>query len=292
MNLLPHAFGLQCARPERLNAGHAPGGTRPARPGAAVASLAHHTFLEAVRDKVLYLLLFFGIFVFGASRLLAPLALGEGRRLTIDLGFTAISAFGCLMTIFVGHQLIFREIERKTMYFLLSRPLRRWEFVAGKYLGLASVLGLSVMVMGALLGLLLGIVPGGAESLAFASFAGAVGLAVLEMTILAALAVLLAAVCSPYVAGLLTLGVWLIGHGSGDLKTWLQHESSPAISALAAAAAWVVPRLDLYGDVAPVLHGVAYPPAQLGWAACYAVLYATTALLAAALVLVRREFTL
>ena len=112
-----------------------------------IRALAWNTFLQAVRDRVLYLLLFFGLFVFGAARLLSPLALGEGRRITLDLGFASLSAFGCLIAIFVGHQLIFREVERKTLYFLFARPLSRSQFVWGKYLGLCLTLACSVVLM-------------------------------------------------------------------------------------------------------------------------------------------------
>jgi hypothetical protein len=250
-----------------------------------VGALAHATFLEAVRDRVLYLLLFFGLFVFGASRLLAPLALGEGRRITLDLGFTAISAFGCLAVIFVGHQLIFREVERRTLFFLFARPLRRFEFVWGKYFGLLGVLAASVALMGGMLAVVLRI-----SGYAFGwSFLGALALAFGELTVLAGVAVLFASVTSPVLAGLLTLAAWVIGHGSGDLQELLVSTASPAAAAAIRAVGWVVPRLDLYHDILPVLGGHDYPTPQLLLGAAYAVAYATAALAAASLVLRRRE---
>jgi ABC-type transport system involved in multi-copper enzyme maturation permease subunit len=253
-----------------------------------VSAISWHTFLEAVRDRVLYLLLFFGIFVFGASRLLSPLALGEGRRITLDLGFTAISCFGCLTAIFVGHQLVFREVERKTLYFLFARPLRRAEFVWGKYLGLLLTLGAAVALMGAILAAILL-----ASGYAFGpAFAAALWMGFLELAILAAVAVLLASVTSPVLAGLLTLGVWLIGHGSGDLQLLLRSSDAPAVQAAVGAFSCIVPRLDLYNDILPVLHQEMYPATQLSYGLLYAVCYATAALLGAALVLARRELAL
>jgi ABC-type transport system involved in multi-copper enzyme maturation permease subunit len=250
-----------------------------------VGALAHATFLEAVRDRVLYLLLFFGLFVFGASRLLAPLALGEGRRITVDLGFTAISAFGCLAVIFVGHQLIFREVERRTLFFLFARPLRRAEFVWGKYLGLLAVLAAAVALMGGMLAAVLAV-----SGYAFGwSFLGALFLAFGELTVLAAVAVLFATVTSPVLAGLLTLAAWVIGHGSGDLQALLVSTASPGAAAAIRAVGWVVPRLDLYHDILPVLGGHGYPAGQLLLGAAYAVAYATAALVGASLVLRRRE---
>lgn len=252
---------------------------------AAVSALAHATFLEAVRDRVLYLLLFFGLFVFGASRLLAPLALGEGRRISLDLGFTAISAFGCLAVIFVGHQLIFREVERRTLFFLFARPLRRCEFVCGKYTGLVGVLAASVILMGGMLAAVLL-----ASGYAFGwPYLVALALAFAELTVLAAVAVLFATVTSPVLAGLLTLAAWVIGHGSGDLQELLASTASPAAAAVVHAAGWVVPRLDLYHDILPVLDGRGYPAGQLLLAFAYAATYAAASLVGASLVLSRRE---
>lgn len=251
----------------------------------AVSALAHATFLEAVRDRVLYLLLFFGLFVFGASRLLAPLALGEGRRITLDLGFTAISAFGCLAVIFVGHQLIFREVERRTLFFLFARPLRRSEFVCGKYFGLVAVLAAAVAIMGGMLATVLW-----ASGYAFGwPFLGALALAFGELTVLAAVAVFFATVTSPVLAGLLTLAAWVIGHGSGDLQQLLASTASPGATAAIHAVGWVVPRLGLYHDILPVLEGRGYPAGQIVLGGAYAVAYAAAALVGASLVLRRRE---
>lgn len=257
-------------------------------PGGAIRALAWNTFLEAARDRVLYLLLFFGLFVFGASRLLDPLALGEGRRITLDLGFAALSAFGCLTTIFVGHQLIFREIERKTLFFLFSRPLRRAEFVLGKYLGLVLVLAASVVVMGTLLAAVLVV--------SRYSFGVAFGQALLlvfcEMAILAAVAVFFAAFTSPVLAGLFTLAAWVIGHGSGELAALLAQSPGGSIARIAEVVAWIVPRLDLYHDIVPVAAGTAYPPGMLLWGCAYGLLYAGAALIGATVVLSRRELSL
>ena len=289
-----NACGDLSARPELIRAG-SPAESRmavsPRRRGgfaaslAAVGALAHATFLEAVRDRILYLLLFFGLFVFGASRLLAPLALGEGRRITVDLGFTAISAFGCLAVIFVGHQLIFREVERRTLFFLFARPLRRFEFVWGKYVGLLGVLAASVALMGGMLAAVL-LVSGYAFGW---PFLGALALAFGELTVLAAVAVLFATVTSPVLAGLLTLAAWVIGHGSGDLQELLVSTASPRAAAAIQAVGWIVPRLDLYHDILPVLDGRGYPAGQLLIGAAYAAAYATAALVGASLVLRRRE---
>ncbi|MCA9726702.1 MAG: ABC transporter permease [Candidatus Eisenbacteria bacterium] len=251
-------------------------------------ALARNTFVEALRDKVFYLLLGFGAFLFSASRLLAPLALGEERRVTLDVGLAAISLFGCLITIFVGHQMIFREVERKTLYFLFSRPIHRAHFVWGKFCGLASVLAVSLVVMGALLVLVLKISGYPVD----ASIVQALVLAFFGLMILAAIAVLIAAFTTPVLAGLLTLAAYVVGHGSGDLFWLLERTGSPGAAALVRTLGWILPRLDLYSEMLPVLDGSGWTPIQMGWCVLYALLYGGACLCLATVVLQRREFTL
>lgn len=253
-----------------------------------VRALAHNTFKEALRDKVFYLLLGFGAFLFSAARLLAPLALGEERRITLDLGLAGISLFGCLITIFVGHQLIFREVERKTLYFLFSRPIHRAHFVWGKYLGLVSVLAVSVAAMGAVLAAVL-LVSGFKVDLALGQ---ALAWSFLGLTILAAVAVLIAAFTTPVLAGLFTLAAYLVGQGSGDLFLLLDRASSPVSAALVRALGWLVPRLDLYSEMLPVLEGTGWTAGQMGWGLLYATFYAGACLCLATVIMQRREFTL
>lgn len=251
-------------------------------------SVAWNTFLEALRDKIFYLLVFFGIFLFGASRLLAPLALGEGRRVTLDVGLASVSIFGCLIVIFVGHQLIFREVERKTLYFLFARPIRRAEFIWGKYFGLALTLAVSVAAMGLLLAAVLWV---SRYEFGFALLQALV-FVFLELSILAALAVLVAAFTSPVLAGLITLAAYLIGHGSGDLLELLNQAASPPARAVLHAAAWLIPRLDLYSQMLPVLRGDPWGAGQCFYAVGYAAAYSAACLTLAATVLSRRELSL
>lgn len=253
-----------------------------------VRAIAWNTFLEAVRDRVLYLLLFFGIFLFGASRLLAPLALGETRRITLDVGLAAISVFGCLIAIFVGHQLIFREVERKTLYFLFSRPIHRAQFVWGKFLGLYGVLAACVAAMGAMLVVVLWIGGHAVDATLFAALL----FVLLEMAVLAAIAILVASFTSPILAGLFTLSAYVIGHGSGDLTALLGRTENAVGRAVVDGLRWILPRLDLYGEMLPVLTGTGWTAAQLGLGALYGLVYATACLVLAGLVLQKRELAL
>lgn len=250
-----------------------------------VAALAWNTVLEAVREKVLYLLGGFAGFIFIASRILAPLALGEGRRVTCDLGMAALSLFGLLIIIFVGHSLVYREIERGSVAFLFSRPVGRGAFVTGKYIGLAAVLLAAVGAMGGILALVLlaSGYPVGIE------LAGAVALTLLELWILAALAILLASLASPVLAGLFVLGAWVIGNTAGSLADLALLLPSAPARLLARGALWVLPRLDLYDGSAWLIHGRTLPAEQWAWSLAYAGLYSVAALLLARIAFGRRS---
>ncbi len=114
---------------------------------SAVVATALNTYREAVRDRVLYLLLVFALLVIGVSRMLSLLTVGSEEKIIKDLGLSAISFFGTLTAVFVGVSLVFKEIERRTIYTLLARPVARWQFVFGKFAGLFAVLVTNATLM-------------------------------------------------------------------------------------------------------------------------------------------------
>jgi ABC-type transport system involved in multi-copper enzyme maturation permease subunit len=249
-----------------------------------VGTIARITFLEAVREKVLYILVGFAVFLALASRVLSPLALGEGRRITIDLGLGACSVFGLLIVIFVGHSLVYREIERGTVAFLLSRPVSRGAFVAGKFLGLAQVLALAVVGMGLILGLTLAITHAGPTRI----LVDALLLQMLQLWILAAVAILISSMTSPVVAGLTVLGVWVIGNAAGSIADLaLLLPEGPGRTATNALL-WIVPRLHLYQGAREVVHGDPIGSARWGWSLAYAFSYIVACLFLARAAFARR----
>ncbi len=254
---------------------------------SAIRAIAWNTVLEAVRERVLYLLAGFGVFVFLASRLLAPLALGEGRRITCDLGLVSLSLFGVLIIVFVGHSLVHREIERGSVAFIFSRPVGRGAFVAGKFLGLILVLSAAELAMGSMLAAMLAL----SHYAVGWDLAGAVILTLLGLWVLAGIAILFASIASPILAGLLVMGVWLIGHGAGSLSDLARLLPDGAAGTAAGAILWVVPRLDLYDASTLLVHGVAVAPGRWLWSASYALLYIAGTLLLARVAFSRRPLT-
>src|SRR5213082_2445578 len=109
--------------------------------------IATNTFREAVRDRVLYNLIAFALLMSGAAVLVGQISIGIERLVVINLGLTAVSLFGIVIAIFIGIGLVSKEIDKRTLYTVLSRPVRRWEFIAGNFFGLAGTLVVNTFFM-------------------------------------------------------------------------------------------------------------------------------------------------
>src|SRR6266568_7052648 len=112
-----------------------------------LSAIAYNTFREAVRDRVLYNLILFALLIVGSSLLVGQISVAINRIVLINLGLTSISLFGVVIAIFIGIGLVSKEIEKRTLYTVLSRPVRRWEFIIGKFFGLAGTLVVNTFFM-------------------------------------------------------------------------------------------------------------------------------------------------
>src|SRR5690348_1178238 len=109
--------------------------------------IAANTFREAVRDRVLYNLIAFALLMTGAAIFVGQISIDIERLVVVNLGLTAVSLFGMLIAIFIGIGLVSKEIDKRTLYTVLSRPVRRWEFIVGKFFGLAGTLVVNTFLM-------------------------------------------------------------------------------------------------------------------------------------------------
>src|SRR5215813_11430461 len=112
-----------------------------------IIHIASNTFREAVRDRVLYNLIAFALLLSGAAILVGQISIDIERLVVVNLGLTAVSLFGVVIAIFVGIGLVSKEIEKRTLYTVLARPVRRWEFIVGKFFGLAGTLVVNTVLM-------------------------------------------------------------------------------------------------------------------------------------------------
>jgi ABC-type transport system involved in multi-copper enzyme maturation permease subunit len=251
-----------------------------------IAAIAGITFKEAKRDRVLYLLFFFAALGIVAARVLAVLTVGDRIKIIKDVGLASISLFGVLMAILIGTGLVYKEIDKKTIFTLLAKPLRRAEFILGKFLGL--VLTLFVMTLAMSL-IFLAIVY--AHTLRIETpLLVAVGYIFLELVLITAVAVLFSCFSTPILSSLFTLAFYLIGHLSWGLELIIRKMRPGAGRTLVRGLYAFLPDLENFNFKTEVVHGLPIPAGIYLSSFFYGVCYTAFILGLAVLVFRRRDF--
>jgi len=254
-----------------------------------IAAIARNAFREAVRDRVLYNLVLFVLLLTGASVFIGELSGGQERKVIVDLGLSAMLLFGVFIAIFVGVGLVYKEIERRTIYAVFSKPVGRGEFLVGKYLGLCLTLLVNVLVMGVGVSLALLYVSHGWDPL-IPKIWPAVLLIYMELMLLTATALLFSSFSSPALSALLTFMVFIIGHFSADLKSLAASLGGSGARWLFTGLYYLLPNLSNYSFITPAAHGRAPSLGFVFATALYAFVYIAVILAAATLVFSRRNF--
>lgn len=303
-------------------------------------AIAINTFREAVRDKVLYGVLAFASAVLLFTLALAELSLHQQRRVVLDVGLASISFFSVVIAIFLGSSLLYKEIERKTLYVILPKPIRRHEFLLGKYAGIVVTAAVFIAIMGAIQLWVTAVQAGAAPALTLAFpvagiatlglaawrardrtavllpwalglLGGAAALcattdaeltAILaslllvlgEVIVLSAVALLFSSFSTPFLTGVLSLGVWVVGRSADEMVDMRSHALDEPIKALLRGLARVVPNFHLFVPGRHLLTeevaGAGGLGAYLGRTMAYGLVYASVLLVAGALVFRRRDF--
>jgi ABC-type transport system involved in multi-copper enzyme maturation permease subunit len=227
-----------------------------------------------------------GLVLLAATQVLGVLTLGEGLRLTVDLGLTTISLLGLFVVLLVGTSLVAKEIERRTIYNLLSRPIARHEYLIGKWAGMSATLWVVCAVLGFGLWLLLAVRGVHGHGL---SLLEAVYLAGLELTVITAIAVLCSSLSTPVLSALYTLGFYVVGQWSYDLRGFADHAPG-ALGGILATVANLVPNLPLFNMRTLASESLSTSGNHLVVATLYAVTYCGCALALAAAAFESRDF--
>ncbi len=251
-----------------------------------IFTIARNTFREAVRDRVLYNLVVFVFLITGCAIFLGELTAGQEARTIVNLGLGAMLIFGVFISIFVGVGLVSKEIEKRTLYTIFSKPIGRGEFIIGKYLGLCLTLLVNVLIMGVGVSLAVLFVNGG--SLAF-SIWGAILLIFFELTILTAVAILFSTFSSPALSALLTFLVFVIGHFSSSLRDFAENLGSQGAKFFFGAIYYLMPNLANFEFRTESAIGLMPSSSMIGGAILYSLVYISILLAITILVFNRRN---
>ncbi|HMH45607.1 MAG TPA: ABC transporter permease subunit [Pyrinomonadaceae bacterium] len=252
-------------------------------------AIARNAFREAVRDRVLYNLVLFVLLLTAGAIFLGELSAGQETKIIIDLGLSAMLLFGVFIAIFVGVGLVYKEIERRTLYAILTKPIGRGQFLLGKYLGLCLTLLVNVIVMGAGVSLALIYIRRGWDPLAIKIWP-AIMLIYFELMIITGVALLFSSFSSPALSALLTFFVFVIGHFSADLKTLSSTSNQVAARLVFRALYYLLPNLTTYGVITPAAHGLSPDMQSIILAFAYTIVYDVVLLVGATLIFSKRNF--
>ena len=265
----------------------------------AISTVAVNVFRESVRDRVPYNLVLFAVLLIASSYLIGQLTAGQDVKIIKDLGLAATSIFGLFIAIFIGIGLVSKEVERRSIYALLSKPVSRAQFIAGKYAGLVLTLAVNVTVMAAALYIILAYMvwsepptiragwdaPGTDPALLKAFF-----LIFIELMLITAIALFFSTFSTPILSAALTFGFYVAGHFNADLKNFDRVVDSKAAALLARGVYHVLPDLSAFDVKTEVVHGLPVTVGYLASTTAYGLVYVTALLLIATFIFSRRDF--
>ncbi len=253
-----------------------------------IQAIARNTLREAIRDRVLYNLVVFAILIIGSALLFGQISIGVEKLVLINLGLTSISLFGIAIAIFIGIQLVSKEIDKRTLYTVLAaRPVSRWEFILGKQLGLIGTLTVNAFFMAigffaALLYLTHHFVHEDAYLLVALYFI------LLQFVVITSLALLFSTFSSPLMSSIFTFALFVIGTFADDLRGFATLAGG-ATKALVTALTYLVPNFASLNVISQVTHGYAVPGRLIALNTLYVLVYAGALTSAAVLIFERRN---
>jgi len=241
-------------------------------------AIAQNTFRESIRDKVLYVLLFFAAVTIFGSKALGWISVGQDIKIVKDISLAAISLFGVLIAIFVGTSLVYKEMDKRTLYTIVSQPLHRYEFILGKYFGLVALLALVTAVMTFASTIYILILGGSIEL----SYFLATWLIFWKLMLITALAVLLSSLTSPILGAIIAFSAYVFGHATGVFQDLPPHFDDTFAKTLLETAYYVIPNLGNFDIRAEAANDVPVSGAYVLWVSIYGLGYTVVLLILSA----------
>jgi hypothetical protein len=262
-----------------------------------IAAIALNTFREAVRNKVLYALLFFAVALIAFALVLGQMSLNEELRITRDVGLGGTALFSVLISIFVGVNLVYKELDRKTVFVLIPKPIHRYELVLGKFVGMVLTLAVQVAIMSAVLFLVMAIQGGSVAGAVEAPVVRAIVLLFAQVIVTTAVAVLFSSFSTPFLSGVFTLGIFVVGRSTPELRELIAKLPAGGLKLALGAGLRLFPDLHLFyvsgslvGGHYATVHADYVDWGYVAVASGYGLGYAGCALALAMLLFSRRDF--
>lgn len=249
-------------------------------------AIALNTFKEAVRNKIFYLLIAFGVFFAMSSKLISLLTISDQTKVLKDVGLASIHFFSVLIAIFTGINLVYKEIEKKTIYNILSKPISRSSFIIGKFFGLAFTLLTALVSMAVIFLFFLFISTGELDTGVLVFFF----LLYMELLIITAISLLFSSFSTPILSSIFTICIYLIGQTLWTFHLFKHHLQTPIDKFAAHFFYYILPNLERFNVKHAVVMRIDIDASQVLNAALYAAVYITAVLALTILIFNKREF--
>ena len=263
-----------------------------------IVSVAKNTFIEAIRDRVLLTLLVFVVLLILSSIILGDISAEQNNKILKDVGLSTISIIGIMISIFLGMGLIYKEIEKRTVYNIFSKNIKRFEFIIGKYLGLAFTLFVITLFMSFIFLIFLYLTSAGNESFIEYYYGGlyypevlkAIYFQFLEFLVVIGLVLLFSSFSSPILTVFFTFFVFIIGRFSSDLRLFAEKIGHPTVSLLTEVLYRIIPNLEKFDVRAEAVYGGEVNLALFALTTAYAIIYSAILVLLSIIIFQKRQF--
>jgi len=230
-------------------------------------------------------LLFFAATTIFGSKILGWISIGQDVKIVKDICLAAMSVFGVLIAIFVGANLVYKEIDKKTLYTILAQPLHRYEFVLGKYLGLLAILAVSLVIMTGVSTVYL-MLMGGSVTVTWFQ---AILLIYAKLALITGFALLLSALVSPIMGAIIVFCVYVAGHATEVFKDLPPQFDDTVSKYILEAAYYVIPNLNTFNLQSEAANNVPVAPAYVPFALVYGLAWTAMLLILACLAFEGRD---
>jgi ABC-type transport system involved in multi-copper enzyme maturation permease subunit len=251
-----------------------------------ILAIAENTFKEAVRQRILVLLVIFSILLIIISIFLEPFAIGESPKILRDIGLAVAPLFGILVVIIIGSTLVYKDIEKRTIYTVITKPVKRSEIILGKFFGFIALIAILLCAMAIIQQLVIFMYEGAFDF----TLLIAVPFSLLEIMVLLGILLLFSSFSSPALSALFGIIFFVIGHASPDLKAFATHVESSALKSFAHIVYYILPNLENFNFRLELVHKLPLYGDQLFFSVCYGLIYTIFLLYIAILVFEKREF--